>query len=444
MLGLSFAVAMGLLMLCLPRRLALLPIILTICYMTIGQQVMLGGLHFPIIRLMVGFGWFRLVARRELHRFSLNSVDKLLLAWQGSRMIAYTLQLGTLEGFIYVGGNAYNVLGMYFLTRFLVDGLEDLPHIAGIFAIAIMPLALLMAIEHFTQHNGFSIFGGVLPYTMIDEDGRLRCQGPFLHPILAGTFGATLLPFFFGLWFHQGRSRLVAASGFAAATAIVLTAHSSGPVVACACLVIGMVLWKFRESMRLVRWSLLCLLIALHLVMKAPVWFLMARLGSLIGGTGDHRAMLIDAAIHHFAEWWLLGTHYTAHWLPYHLAVDPTMVDMTSQFVYEGVIGGLATLCLFVALLAAAFRAIGRLVRYTNDVASFEYRIMAWCLGVGLLAHTVSLISVVYFDQNIVNLCIVLGIIAFCPSEMAACDRETWDEASSESSRAMGMTATNS
>lgn len=442
--GLLFLVVMGLLLVSLPRRSALLPVIMTVCYMTMGQRVVFGGLHFSIMRLLVVFGWIRLIIRGELHRFPLKSVDKLVLAWQTSSIIMYTLQLGTGEAFIYISGGAYDVVGMYFLIRFLMKKHEELLDITRIFAIAIVPLALLMAVEHYTHHNSFSMLGGgISADTFLDDDGRIRCMGPFRHPILAGTFGATLMPFFLGLWFQERRNRLVAGAGLVAAVTIVLTAQSSGPVVACLFVTIGTVLWLYRGHMRLVWWSLVCGLAACHIVMKAPVWFLMSRLGSLIGGSGDHRAMLMDAAIRHFDEWWLMGTHYTAHWMPYHLRADPTMVDMTSQFVYEGVTGGLLTLALFAVLLAVAFKAVGKLIRSTEGAAPFEYRIMIWSLGVGLLAHTISLISVVYFDQNEVDLLLVLGAIALCASERAVYESEKLDQDAEESGHAIERTAAN-
>jgi len=47
---------------------------------------------------------------------------------------------------------------------------------------------------------------------------------------------------------------------------------------------------------------------------ESPIWFLIGRLSAIIGGTGWARSELIDQAIKHFSEWWLLGTTYTAHW----------------------------------------------------------------------------------------------------------------------------------
>jgi len=405
---------MGILLIVLPRRLALLPIIVTVCYMTMGQQVVIGGLHFSIMRMMILFGWVRLIVRGELTRLRFNAIDKLLFGWQASRVTLNTLQFGTAEAFIGMSGYAYDAVGMFFLLRFLIRDLDEVPHIVKMISIVLVPLAILMLIEKSTTRNMFSIFGGVHINTMIDEEGRLRCQGPFRHPILAGTFAAALLPLFFGLRFQRPQFRKVANAGIGAAAVIILTAHSSGPVVASVFVVIGMLLWRLRDSMYVLRWGGLFALIALHLIMKDPVWALYGRLSNVIGGTGYHRTMLITAAINYFDEWWLMGTHYTGHWMPYTLRLDPTMADMTNQFIYEGIVGGLLTMVLFVVLISRCFGAVGRLVHFREADSPFSSKIMVWSLGVGLFAHVVSFMSVSYFDQNVVMFYFILACTSLC------------------------------
>lgn len=423
LIGFLFAVVMGALLIFLPRRLALLPIILTVCYMTIGQQVVLAGLHFSIVRLIILMGWLRLVLRKELIHFRYNEIDKLLLVWQAARMTMHTLQIGSMEAFIGMGGYAYDAVGMYFLLRFLIRDLEELPSIIKMISIAVVPLAVLMLIERSTTYNIFSIFGGVSSNTMVDEGARLRCQGPFRHPILAGTFGATLLPLFLGFWFQSRRSRKFAGAAVVAGIIIVLTAHSSGPAVATAFAMPGMLSWRIRDRMRLVRWGSAFGLTALHLVMKDPVWALFGRLSELTGGTGYHRTALITAAVTYFDEWWLVGTNYTAHWLPYTLRLDQTMADMTNQFINEGVVGGLLSMVLFIALICLGFRAVGKSVHLMEKSSSFSSRIMVWSLGVALFAHVISFMSVSYFDQNVVIFYFVLACISLC-SERAPIEQE--------------------
>lgn len=99
-------------------------------------------------------------------------------------------------------------------------------------------------------------------------------------------------------------------------------------------------------------------LLALQLLMKAPIWYLFARMSDLLGmGGGWYRSALIDAAVGHFAEWGLMGAVYTAHWMPFQLT--PNMADITNQYIGEGVDGGAISMVLFIGILVSAYRDVG-------------------------------------------------------------------------------------
>jgi hypothetical protein len=281
--------------------------------------------------------------------------------------------------------------------------------------IIVIPLGVVFLIEHVTGRNMFYIFGGVPEFTLI-RDGKLRCQGAFRHPILAGTFAATCIPLFIGLWRYSIQKRTQIAVGIVAALTIVYTSASSGPLLASLISIIGLLCWNFRANMRAIRWSALLLLILLHLTMKAPVWYLIARMSEVIGmGTGWHRSALIDAAIKHIDEWWLFGTTYTAHWMPTGLASDPNNTDITNQFIAEGVKGGLISMCLFIWLLVACFSAIGTAVHDKTRFSTPEH-FFIWAMGCALLGHVASFFSVPYFDQIVIFWYLLIASIAVLES----------------------------
>ena len=168
-----------------------------------------------------------------------------------------------------------------------------------------------MTIEWATGRNLFSVFGGVPAITPI-RDGRLRCQGAFSHPIMAGSFGATLVPVFVGMYFAFPRRRLIAAIvGAFSGVAITLLATSSGALISLLAGVVGFALWPLRRHMRVIRWGIALALVALHFARDKPVWHLIARVGDLTGGEGYHRYRLIDAFVTNWREWFLLGTSST-------------------------------------------------------------------------------------------------------------------------------------
>jgi hypothetical protein len=410
-LGLSFTLSMGFLMLVLPRKYALIPLIATACYITLGQRIVFLTLDFTMLRILILFGFVRLFIRNEIFEIELNAIDKALIYWSIAFILTYTISHGTLGALINRLGRAYDALGVYFLSRFLIKDCDDFSIIFKSVALIIIPLALLMLIESQTGKNFFSVFRGVPLLSQIRE-GHIRCQGSFRHPILVGTFGATLVPLFIALWWHEGHGKLYSVLGITCASIIVITTRSSGPQIAYILGIAAIMVWCIRTHMRALRWTAILTLVGLHMYMKAPVWFAIAHIAKITGGTGWHRAQLIDQAIQHFNEWWLIGTTYTAHWdIATVLEVNPNMIDITNQFVGEGVNGGLITLGLFVLIIVRCFRSIGNSIQ-ANPEEPFALKFTLWSMGAALFTHNVSFISVSYFDQITVFWYLLLALIA--------------------------------
>jgi len=412
LLGLSLTLLMGILMILVPRRYAPIPLLIVTCYITIGQRVVVAGLDFTMFRILILFGWARLVLRSEIYALKLNAIDKALIWWIITSIVTYTILWGTFRAFINRMGLAYDVIGIYFLLRFIIRDFEDVIRIIKSLGFIIVPLALAALLENATTRNIFAIFGGVPEFSRL-RDGNVRCVISFGDAILAGTFAATSMPLFVGLLSEKGFAKKLAIFGFVASTIITVLSNSSGPVVSYLFGIIGFALWPFRRKMRLVRWGILAGVLSLHIIMKAPVWALIGRLSDLIGGTGYHRFELIDAFIRHFGEWWLIGTKYTAHWGPVVLVYEPNMVDITSQYILMGIEGGLLRMFLFIAVIVHSFRAIGRTIRATEG-QSLSARICLWSLGAALLGHSISFISVSYFTQIVVFWYMLLAMISTC------------------------------
>ena len=405
-IGIALTLLMCILMLVLPRRYALLPVLVLTCYMSMGQQIVVAGLHFTMIRILVIFGWLRVLLRGEVGRLKLNGIDKALICWIVSGTFLYFIQWQTSEALINRLGYAYNALGLFFLFRILLRDRDDVDQMARMFSLFMVPLAVLILGEKLTGRNVFAIFGGVSEIAVV-RDGVIRCQGPFAHPILAGTFAATNVAFFIPLWWKGGHDKIVALLGFVASIAIIVASGSSGPVMAFSFAVVGLFMWPIRRQMRLVRWGMAVTVIALHLAMKAPVWFLIARMSVFDASTGFFRARLIDATIRNFSTWWLIGIKTTDQW-------GPGLFDITNEYIAQGVHGGVLTMVLFVMIISLAFGTVGRTVRgYKNSPTSVK--IGAWAMGCALLAHCATYFSVSYFDQNIVTWFLLLAVISNGP-----------------------------
>jgi hypothetical protein len=249
----------------------------------------------------------------------------------------------------------------------------------------------------------FSIFGGVDAITPVRE-GRLRCQGAFSHAILAGCFWASLMPLFAAYWWKGAKQKVWAIVGLITSSIVVICCASSTPVMGVIAVVIGGGMFLLRRHMRLVRWAIVLILVGLHMVMQSPVWHLIARVSAVGGSTGWHRYYLINQAIVNFSDWWLTGcSGYTV------LSWGVFAGDVTNQYILEGLRGGFLTLCLFVILIAIAFREVGKLWRLQSW---YPYRLaLSWAIGVSLFVHCMNFIGVAYFGQIHIVWYLILAMI---------------------------------
>jgi len=216
--------------------------------------------------------------RGEIRPLVWNRLDRLLLLWAVVTVTTGTLHAATLTAFLNRFGTAVDALSVYFFFRNRFRTPQDVGDVARQFLLCSFAVLGFMLYEHETSRNLFGIFGGRdVPEITDIRDGRLRCQGAFAHPILAGCFYAALLPLYAVLGCSSRRWRLVVA-GSAAAVAITVLTASSTPMIALLTCAAGVVAYPFRSAMRYVRWLAAVGLVFLHFSMKQPVWHLLARI----------------------------------------------------------------------------------------------------------------------------------------------------------------------
>jgi hypothetical protein len=401
-IGLVALVVFVLLAVMLPRRSALLPLILASCFISPAQRVALGGLDFTILRILVLVSIIRIFARGEHKALRLGSIDVAVIVWTLVSSLAYIAREASLGALIYKLGKSIDYMGAYFMFRLFIRSWKDFDRTVRFFVVSSIPLALAFMIEKSTGYNAFSVFGGIPEYT-IARMGNLRCQGPYPHPIIAGSFWMSLMPLIIPGWWRGSRNRRWTVFGTISAIIIIITCSSSTPLLGVFFGLIAVAFFPFRRFLRPIRWAAVLSLIALHAVMKAPVWFLIARVDAVGGSTGYHRAFLIDETIRHFSEWALLGTHSTGNWGYY-------LHDVTNQYILEGVRGGFLALLLFVLILGLSFQKVGRMVRQNSTDRTRLYA--SWGLGVAMFAHCWMFIGVSYFGQVWIVWYMTLAMIA--------------------------------
>jgi hypothetical protein len=400
-----FIVNAGMLLL-LPRRWAPLPLLMGTCYMTMAQGIQLGPFHFPLLRMLVVAGVLRIIVKRERIAGGMNSLDWLIIAFGTWALISSIFHKDISAAMVFRLGLAYNVCGIYFLLRIFCQSIDDVVHLSRLVAILLLPVALEMVYEVVVVQNLFSTLGGVGEAPAI-RMGRVRANGPFSHAILAGSVGAVCIPLMIGLWQKHKKTGMV---GLIACLTMVFTCASSGPILTVLVGILALAMWPLRERMRIVRWLAVLGYIALDIVMKAPAYYLLARIDVASGSTGWHRAALIESAIKYIGEWWLGGTDYTRHWMPYGVSWSEDHADITNHYIQMGVIGGLPLTMLLITIFYIGFSLVGEALRQSTGLSK-ESRFYLWALGATLFAHAATCISVCYFDQSFIFLYLTFAAI---------------------------------
>lgn len=373
--------------------------------MTLAQGIDLGPFSFTVLRILIAVAFLRVFLRKERLTGGMNSLDWFMVVWAGWAVANSVFHKEPSAAIIFRLGQVYNICGVYFIFRCFCRSLDDVIRLFIITAIVLVPVALEMGFEKVVGRNLFSALGGVSEFPAIRE-GKLRAQGPFAHAILAGTVGAVCLPLMIGL---RKIKRREASAGIGACIIMVFASASSGPILSALAGIGALFMWHYRAHMRIVRWLAVFGYIGLDMIMKAPAYYIIWRINPL-GGTGYHRAALIESAFNHINEWWLWGTDYTRHWMPTGVTWSPDHVDITNYYLHFGVMGGLPLMLLFIGIIAKGFSFVGQMLRKTSDLP-FRFRFMLWALGASLFTHAVTGISVSYFDQSFIFLYMTLAAI---------------------------------
>lgn len=370
-----------------PRKYIIVPMLLAIFLIPRGQQILFFGLHCYTHLMLIIIGFIRFSQARFRIAGGVNGIDKVFIIWASYRTVALLMTTWPNVAAEQVAICIQLFCG-YFLLRYLIQDKDDISCATKAMALAAGVLGVFMLNERFGGVNLFGYLGGA---SLIPElrNGTVRAQATFGHSILAGCFGATLLPLFFWLW-KGGRSKAFGSIGLAGSTLMVMTSNSSTPLLAYVAGIGALVLWPIRESMRAVRWGIVLVIALLAAVMKAPVWFLIERVSDVMGSGGGYmRAFLVDTCIRHVRDWWLIGTNQNGMW-------GYDMWDLSNQFVCEAYAGGLVALVCFVIMIVRSYSRLGTMRKRASRTDGW----LLWSLGAVMLSHIFAFFGVAYWDQT--------------------------------------------
>jgi len=394
------------------RNKGITPFLLACFSIPVGQVIVLGGLHFTVLRVLIMAGLVRratLGGSSSVGRFpgGFSRLDLWVVLWTISALVVLSLQWMNSQALTHNLGDFLDAFGGYLVIRFFIPDGEAVRRAIWTLAIVCFIQGAFMLNELVTHVNVFSYLGGAA-FTM--RDGKVRSQG-VMGCIYAGALAGALVPVFLSLW-NEKKYRPVVYAGVAGALAMVGTSNSSTSLLALAGSVLGLGLWPLRRQMQLVRRGFALTLVALHLVMHGPVWSLIARVDLTGSSSGYHRYYLVDNCIRHFSDWWLLGYKDYNLW-------GWDMWDLCNQFVEVALTGGLLTLILYIAIFKRGFSVLGTARKQVEGECAREW--FLWCLASALFSVVVS-----YFGINCTQVmmmgiftvlaCISVAVYEACPA----------------------------
>ncbi|MEH6546673.1 MAG: hypothetical protein V7701_09610 [Sneathiella sp.] len=380
------------------RKYAIIPLLIMIMAIPSAQRIVIATIDFSFIRIVIIVTILRIIFKKEHRGLGIKAPDTYLILYMVWGILAYGFLFGSASAFITRTGYMLDAVGSYYLGRVYIRNVPDLKRVILFLGYASIPMFLIFSLERATGRNLFAIFGGVPEYTVI-RDGRLRCQGPFSHPIMAGVFWAVLLPWFGTFWVTKQIPRILLIVFGVCMIGIVLNSASSTPVMSLIFGAAAMTMYVFRPYMSYVRWGVVLTLVTLHMVMAKPVWHLISRIDISGGSTGWHRYNLIEKSIDNFDEWWLVGVQSTGHWAF-------GLWDVTNQYILEGVRGGSLTLIFFLLFIYSIFKIIGIGIRASKTKLE---KWVLWGAGSILFVNCMNFLAVSYFGQMLNALFVFMG-----------------------------------
>jgi len=302
----------------------------------------------------------------------------------------------------------------YFVARFCITDYRSLKTVAAWVAPVIIALAILGVVESLYGIQPFFALRRYCPWRSTGvylqtnvRVGHFRAVGPAGHPILFGAAFVMFIPMFWTLR-HEGSSwRTLAYVVGIAASVGAASSMSSGPWM------MAIILWgclameRFKYLAKPIAIFMILSCIGVDMVSNRTFYHVLASYANPIGGTGWHRAKLIDLAIERFGQWWLMG--YGGQDPGWGSRLGMTWTDITSHYIAAGIYYGVWGVIALVGVLASAMLLLIRAGRQSKDPM---FQSWCWAFGSLIVVLIISFTSCTFFDQSHAYFYGVLGLVA--------------------------------
>jgi hypothetical protein len=400
---LTFALVLSVLVIVLRPKYAFVAYIIGLLWYPAYLAVSIGTIDILVGRFVVAVLLMRCYFDDKIRRkFTWNRLDTLvtlsMVVYVGAYLITQVNPIAqTLEG---RAGFVMDTWCAYLAARFIVTDRSKLISIIKCIGIALVPLAILGVIESVTGWQPYAPLWRFSPWFRggpVVSEGRFglaRAVGPFSHAILFGGGFAMFLPLIYYLRRERGDWRYLSYIIFVIALLGALSSMSSGPWVMVIVVIFCLVMEKHKKFVKPLFILLVFSCISIGIASNRPFYHVIASWANPLGGASWHRAKLIDLAIEHFNEWWMVGYgDKDPGWGP-QLGMGRT--DVTNEYILNGVRYGIFGVIALCAVLAKAFRGLISTYRRINDPA---IKSLCWAFGSLLFSIAVAWMSVSFFGQ---------------------------------------------
>ena len=370
------------------------------CLISTAQRFAIVTLDFGFIRAIGTLALIRILTYGELRSIRPHYADKAMLGYIVATILFTVIREGV-GGATQTAGFGLACFSVYWIGRSSIRSGYDLRMMMVAIGVLAIPVSIFMTIEQVTGRNTFSIFGGISEFTAI-RDGKLRSQGSFCHPIIAGVFYASFAPLAIGVVLSKSKGMMALLSGWvclALCVVIILATNSSTPIAG---LLLGVVAWcafKFRRNLKIFLYIVILLMIVGHFTSTLGIHHVIFNKIDFTGSsTGMHRYFLIDGMINNLSQWMIVGD--TSH------GYNKAFRDITNMYVMAGLTGGLVALTLLIILVVAAFKGCTKAVR---NAGNRQDRMISYGLGCALFVMCVSYTAVHCYGEGVVPFFMLIG-----------------------------------
>jgi len=378
------------------------------CYLALS----FGTIDITAARIVTAVLLARCLANPELRRgFKWQPLDK-AVAFSMVVYVAMTFTTMPLKEAIENRGGFLLDTGLaYLVARLCISDRASFITATKWIGLALVPLALLGVIESCTGWQPYITMMRYCPWEVRVLDislrsGFFRATAAFGHSIMFGTVFVLFLPMVYYLRHERGYWQTWAYPLSIVLIIGALSSMSSGPWMAVIFAIICLAMERFSRWLKLILIGLLGSCIFIGIASNRPFYHVIVSYANPIGGSGWHRAKLIDCAIQHFDEWYLKGYGGKDPGWGEFLGMDHT--DITNEFIFAGVRYGLLGVIALCAVLATAIRQSVRLYNSTSDL---RLKSLAWALGSIIATVILVFTSVTIFTQMVPLFYCVLGMI---------------------------------